>query len=133
MVTGRPFNDAGRSAIGGSVWLTAKQVAEAAQAGDELALNVIRTVGKQLGRGLAILVDVLNPERIVIGSIYARQQALLEPLVMEELRREALPLSLETCRIVPAGLQENVGDAASLSVALHAFDEMHRKGDSCHV
>jgi glucokinase len=103
--------------------ISAKSVSEAANAGDELALEVMRTVGRQLGRGLALLVDVLNPERIVIGSIYTRQQSLLEPLVMEELAKEALPLSLEVCKIVPSGLGENVGDAASLSVALHALEQ----------
>ncbi|ALS27095.1 ROK family transcriptional regulator [Paenibacillus sp. 32O-W] len=107
---------------GAAAGITAKAVGEAAQAGDELALAVMRTVGRQLGRGLAVLVDVLNPERIVIGSIYARQRELLEPVVMEELRREALAVSLQACEIVPAGLGEQVGDAASLSVARLALE-----------
>lgn len=103
--------------------LTAKDVFEAAHAGDELAMTVIRTVSKQLGRGLAILVDILNPDTIVIGSIYERQEAMLAPLVMAELQREALPIALGVCRIVPSGLQDNVGDAASLSVALHEYEQ----------
>ncbi|WP_028608848.1 ROK family protein [Paenibacillus harenae] len=101
--------------------ITAKLVGEAAGAGDELALEVMRTVGRQLGRGLSVLVDVLNPERIVIGSIYARQQALLEPYMLERLHAEALALSLKACAVVPAGLGEQVGDAASLSVAQYAL------------
>ncbi|TCN01881.1 glucokinase [Paenibacillus sp. BK033] len=101
--------------------ITAKLVGEAARAGDELALDVMGNVGRQLGRGLAVLVDVLNPERIVIGSIYARQQALLDPGMLAELQAEALSLSLKACRIVPAGLGETVGDAASLSVAQYAL------------
>ncbi|SDO77537.1 glucokinase [Paenibacillus sp. yr247] len=103
--------------------LSAKDVFEAAHAGDELALMVIRTVSQQLGRGLAILVDILNPDTIVIGSIYERQESMLAPLVMEELKREALPISLGVCRIVPSGLKDNVGDAASLSVALHEYEQ----------
>ncbi|WP_240546548.1 ROK family protein [Paenibacillus artemisiicola] len=101
--------------------ITAKAVFDAANDGDALALEVVGLVGRKLGRGLALLIDVLNPERIVIGSIYARQEALLRPIVMEELAREALPLSLSACEIVPSGLGEHVGDAASLSVALHAL------------
>ncbi|MCU6712746.1 ROK family protein [Paenibacillus sp. J5C_2022] len=97
--------------------ITAKSVSEAAQQGDPLALDIYRIVGTKLGNGLAMLIDLLNPEIIVIGSIYARQRALLEPLVMEQLRREALPQALASCRIVPAGLGEQVGDYASLSVA----------------
>ncbi|SFE19137.1 glucokinase [Paenibacillus catalpae] len=106
--------------------ITAKAVFDAANDGDALALEVVGIVGRKLGRGLALLIDLLNPERIVIGSIYARQEALLRPIVMEELAREALPLSLAACGIVPAGLGEHVGDAASLSVALYALEQARR-------
>ena len=97
--------------------ITTQAVAEAAQAGDPLALELFSVVGRQLGRGLALLVDILNPERIVIGSIYARQQAILEPRVLDSLRSEALPQSLAVCQILPAGLGEQVGDYASLAIA----------------
>lgn len=102
--------------------ISAKTVFDAAIAGDALALDVVQIVARKLGRGLSLLVDLLNPERIVIGSIYARQEQLLRPIVMEELSQEALPLSLKACEIVPSGLGESVGDAASLSVALHALE-----------
>ena len=80
--------------------------------------QVFEIVARKLGRGLAMLVDILNPERIVIGSIWGRQRALLEPLTLEVLEHEALPYSLAVCEIVPAGLGERVGDFASLSVAV---------------
>jgi glucokinase len=100
--------------------VTAESVGAAAQQGDPAALEVYQTAGRMLGRGLAILVDILNPERIVIGSIFARQRSLLEPAALETLRQEALPLALSVCEIVPAGLGEQVGDLASLAVALEA-------------
>ncbi|MDF2716271.1 MAG: hypothetical protein K0R28_3196 [Paenibacillus sp.] len=102
--------------------ITAKSVGEAAGQGDELALHIYRTVGRKLGRGLAMLVDLLNPEMIVIGSIYGRMRSILEPLALEELRSEALSVSLEVCRVVPAGLGEQVGDLAGLSVALNVLE-----------
>ena len=98
--------------------ITAEKVGLAAQTGDELALKVFAVVGRQLGRGLAILVDILNPERVVIGSIYSRQRAILEPIVLQTLAEEALPMALSVCQIVPAGLGESVGDYASLAVAM---------------
>ncbi|MFD2611937.1 ROK family protein [Paenibacillus gansuensis] len=101
--------------------ITTKKVAEAAIAGDLLALSIFETVGRRLGQGLSILIDILNPERIIIGSIYARQQSLLEPYVMEVIDQEALALSRSACTIVPAGLGEQVGDYAGLSVALHSL------------
>ncbi len=102
--------------------VTAQAVAEAAHAGDELAREIYRFAGRQLGRGLAILVDLLNPERIVIGSIYARQRELLESAMTEALASEGLPLSLSACRIVPAELNERVGDYAGLSIAEEAWN-----------
>jgi glucokinase len=103
--------------------ITARTVGQAAQAGDPLALEIYETVGHYLGRGLAVLVDVLNPERIVIGSIYDRQQALLEPVMLETLRREAHPHALAVCDVVPAGLGERVGDYAGLAVAARLRSE----------
>ncbi|MEK3910140.1 ROK family protein [Paenibacillus sp. FSL H7-0331] len=99
--------------------ITAEAIGEAAQRGEADAVEIFQTVARQLGRGLAILVDILNPEVIVIGSIYGRQLPLLERVVQEELQREALSHSLSVCRILPAGLKEQVGDYAGLSVALN--------------
>lgn len=99
--------------------ITAETTGEAAQKGDEAALQVFDTVGRHLGRGLAILVDILNPERIVIGSIYGRQRSILEPVTLKVLKEEALQIALSVCTIVPAGLGESVGDLAGLSVALN--------------
>lgn len=97
--------------------LTAELVGRAAASGDPVALEVFRTVGRYLGLGLSMLIDVLNPEVIVIGSVFARQRDLLWPPAEEVIRREALPLSSAVCRVVPAALGEAIGDYACLSVA----------------
>ncbi|MHB8624725.1 MAG: ROK family protein [Aggregatilineales bacterium] len=102
--------------------ITAESVGNAAQAGDPLAIRIYEIAANQLGRGLAILVDILNPQRILIGSIYGRQRALLEPGVLQTLRNEALPQSLSVCEIIPAALGERIGDLASLSVALNVLE-----------
>ncbi|WP_256761898.1 ROK family protein [Cohnella sp. WQ 127256] len=97
--------------------ISARDVAEAAQRGDPVALQIFQEVGVHLGRGIANLIDLLNPQRVIIGSIYGRQRQLIEPYMLEELNREALPNSLAVCEIVPAFLGEEVGDYAALSVA----------------
>ena len=74
--------------------------------------------GRRLGYGLAILIDVLNLERIVIGSVFQRSENLLRPAMEAVLKEEALPLSLAQCEIVPAQLGDSIGDIAALSVAL---------------
>jgi glucokinase len=97
--------------------ITAQIIAEAAMNGDELALRIYRTSGEYLGRGLSILIDILNPQVIVIGSIFTRSKGLLEPFAMEIIKKEALSHSRNVCRIVPAVLGEDLGDYAALSVA----------------
>lgn len=109
--------------------ISAKTVAVAAHAGDELANDIMTTVGKKLGLGLAVLLDILNPEVIIIGSIYSRQEELLRPAMLEVLKREALSHSYNVCSIVPSGLGEAVGDLASLSVAKYALDNSN-EGES---
>ncbi len=96
--------------------ITARAVAEAAEAGDPVAIGVYRTCGEMLGRGLSILVDLLNPERIVIGSIFVRSAALLRESMQAVMEKECLPASLEVVSVVPAVLGEQLGDYAALSL-----------------
>lgn len=99
--------------------IDAKMIALAASAGDPVANEIIGISAEYLGQALSTLIDVLNPECIVIGSIYARNEALFKPLIEKVLRRETIPASLEVCRIVPAGLGESIGDFAALCVAIY--------------
>lgn len=99
--------------------LDTKTVAIAAAQGDPVASGIIRTAAEYLGLGLAILIDILNPECIVIGSIYARNEMLFKPIVEEVLKKEAIPLSLGVCNIRPALLGDEIGDYAALCVAIY--------------
>jgi glucokinase len=97
--------------------ITTQRVAEAANEGDSLAIEVFQICGTYLGKGLSIIIDILNPECIVIGSIFVRAGHLLIPSLERSLQMEALPLARKVCRIVPAELDELIGDIASLSLA----------------
>ncbi len=99
--------------------IDAKRVALAAQDGDPVALEIIGISADYLGRGLAILIDILNPQCIVIGSIYSRNEMLFKPVVDQVLQMEAIPSALGVCRIKPAELGDAIGDYAALCVALY--------------
>jgi glucokinase len=101
--------------------ITAKLLAEYATAGDPDARSAFDLCARRLGEGLSVIVDVINPDRIVIGSIYERCEELLAPGMNEVLRREALSPALEVCRVVPASLGDRIGDVAALSVAIDSF------------
>lgn len=98
--------------------VTAKAIAEAASNGDKTAIAVYRKSGRYLGRALSLLIDILNPQMIVIGSIFARAGDLLWPAAAAEIKKEALSPSAAVCRVVPAALGESIGDYAAVATAL---------------
>ena len=98
--------------------VTAKTVADAADAGDETAIEVYRICAEQLGRGLSVLIDIINPEKIVIGSIFARSENLIRESMEKIIREEALPQAAGCCKVVPALLGERIGDYAAIATAL---------------
>lgn len=101
--------------------LDVQRLAEAARAGDTIAKRVFATSGRHLGYGLAILIDVLNPQAIVIGSIFGRCTDLLWAPASQVLRDEALPAAPACCQVVPAALGESIGDYAALAAARHGW------------
>lgn len=103
--------------------LNAKTVADAADAGDKLALEIYAESGRMLGFGLSVIIDILNPQRIIIGGIFTRSRNLLWRHAVEVLEREALPTALSACEIVPAELGEFIGDYAALSVAKYESEK----------
>jgi glucokinase len=97
--------------------ITAKSIADAAFGGDQIALDVYETSARFLGRGLAVLIDILNPEIIILGGMYGKVQPLMEPMMNEVIRAESLSAGYNSCRIVPSLLAENIGDMAALVLA----------------
>lgn len=98
--------------------LTGKDVVELAHRGDPVALRAVTKSGEYLGKGLAVLVDILNPEMIVVGGMGSRLGDLLLGPARRVLAEQALPIATEACRVVPCSLGEQIGDYAALSVAL---------------
>ena len=91
-----------------------KTVAQAARAGDPAALEVFDICGRRLGQGLALVCDLLDVERVVLGSIFARCEDLLVSSMREVFDRETLP---NHTQILPAALGEQIGDYAALTIA----------------
>lgn len=98
--------------------INAKTIADAAEKGDKTAIEVYKVCGEKLGKGLSIIIDILNPEKIVIGSIFTRSKNLLWKYAKEVIEKESLSVSAEVCEVVPALLGEQIGDYAAIGVAL---------------
>ncbi len=97
--------------------MSAKELAEAAEKGNLEAEKVLRESAQMLGRGLSILVDILNLDTIVIGSIFARAEKWFRAEMEKMMQREALPMGLSVCRVVPAALGDSIGDLAAVTIA----------------
>ena len=104
--------------IGGKENPSAKEIAEAARGGNEDAAEVYREAGRRPGTGLSILVDVLNPQMIVMGGVFMRSHDLLEDEMLRVMQRECLPHALEAVRIVPSELGERIGDYGAVVAGL---------------
>jgi glucokinase len=103
-------------------WQSAPEMillAAEARAGDPDALKVFATASLYFGRGLAMLADTLNPERIVLGGLGMRLTDILVAPALKVFNEEALPRASAVCSIVPAALGESIGDLASLCAAFN--------------
>lgn len=98
--------------------LSAEVIAGRARDGEALAGRVFDQAARRLGQGLALLVDALAPDLIVIGGIFGYAADLLEPGMSAELSAEAHPRLRRACAVVPAQLGRLVGSYASCCVAL---------------
>lgn len=103
---------------------SAKELADAARGGDKVAIDTYYEIGKNLGRGIAYLVDILNPEVIVIGSIFTRAQDLLYKGMEQTLKEEALSYSVDAVKILPAMLGDAIGDKAALGIASNGYENI---------
>jgi len=95
--------------------LTAEEIYGAGMKGDELALEVFRRMGVYLGVGLANLINILNPEMIVIGGGVVSAWELFEKHMHREIAERAFPVPAREVKVVPG----ECGDDAGLLGAAH--------------
>lgn len=94
--------------------LTAKDIFNEARNGDPLAIKVVKSVAKRLGHSVAIMLDIFNPDYVVIGGIYPRCIDLLEKDTLKYAKKEALKCTFKTCKILPSFLNESIDEYSSL-------------------
>jgi predicted NBD/HSP70 family sugar kinase len=92
-----------------------------AAAGAPIALHALDVTGRWLGFGLAGLVNVFNPELVVLGGLFGRIHPFLATTLQSELERLTLPAPRALVRVVPATLGE---DAPLIGAAELAFEPL---------
>jgi len=98
--------------------ITAEKVSMAAQGGDSLASDVISEAATYLGVGMVNLVNIFNPEMIIVGGGVAQIGDLLLDPVRQVVKERAFQLSAQAVRIVPAQLGDNAGVLGAAVFAL---------------
>lgn len=84
-------------------------VAEAAKAGDAVAKRIFTIMGEYIGIGMASVVNLLNPERIIIGGGVADAGDILFDPIKETIKKRAMKIAGESVEVVPAKLGNTAG------------------------
>lgn len=101
-------------------------VAKAAEAGDTLAKELLADAGAQIGKAVAILIDLINPEKVVMGSLFQKCRPFLEKPMRRVLEQEALPDALAACDIVPAKLGNRLPAQSALAAGFYFQEKIQR-------
>ena len=103
---------------------TAEEAVARARAGDVRASEGLALVGRYLGIGIANMVTVISPDRIVIGGGISAAADLLLGRIGDELRRRVHTTSLDEVEVVTAALGTWAG---AIGAAIHGAEEAERK------
>ena len=95
-----------------------EHVLEAARTGDSLAMSLMEETGYYMGWGIANLVNILNPEIVLIGTIAVAAGDLLLDPIRRTVADMAMQRPAEAVKIMPADLGDAVGDLAAISLVM---------------
>ena len=98
--------------------VTSEKVYQAAREGDAVARRVMKDMGRMLGIGIASLINIFNPERVVIGGGVKDAWPLFIGATHEEIMKRAFQVPAERTEIVPSSLGDDAGMVGAAAVAL---------------
>jgi len=107
--------------------ITGKMISQAADKGDAFAQEVVQETAIWLGLGIASVVNMLNPERVILcGGMIAAKERLFKP-VRETVMKNAFEVPAKRCEILPAGLDEDSGVFGCAGCALTRYYEDNKQ------
>lgn len=109
--------------------LTSEKIYRAGAQGDDLALEVFRRMGVYLGVGLANLINILNPEMIVIGGGVVNAWELFEEHMHHQIDERAFPLPAAEVKIVPGECGDDAGLLGAARLAFCANNPVNQERD----
>jgi glucokinase len=128
LASGQAADEAAKQLLGGASG--GAELVVAAGGGDEPAVEALAQIGRRLGAGIASLINIFEPELVVIGGGFGQAGELLIGPAQETIAREALSPGRETVRIVPAELGPRAGLVGAGLVAYEAAEAAGRAGQA---
>ena len=110
--------------------LTSEGIYEAGMKGDALALAVLTKMGTYLGAGLSNVVNLLNPEMIVVGGGVANGWQLFGKYTRSEVERRAFPVAVRRLKIEPAKCGDDAGLLGAARLAFFGNDANLQNSES---
>lgn len=98
--------------------LTPAMIAQAASEGDAVSIETLEETGYYIGIGVANAINILNPDKVVIGGGIAQAGELIFAPMMRTVRVNALCTAMQACEVVPAQLGDDAGVLGAAAIAL---------------
>ena len=102
--------------------LSAKLVAKAAAKGDQKALDIFAKAGYYLGIGIANLVNIFNPEMIILGGGVLKAKEYFLDRAKEEFKKRALKAPADIVKIKEAVLEDEIGVKGAIALAMQKVE-----------
>ena len=102
--------------------ITSEQVYQAARSGEPIAARAMQDMGRSLGIGIANLINIFNPEMVVIGGGVRDAWDLFIDATRDEIRRRAFEYPAERTKILPSVLGDDAGMVGAAAVALQKIE-----------
>lgn len=114
----RKIKEGRNSSLSKARKITTREIGEAAQKGDKLAVEAFETAGFYLGIGCANLLNILNPELITLGGgVWKSAPAVFMKSILKSCKQHAWPEAYRKVKITPSRIRGSIGDLGALALA----------------
>jgi len=109
-----------RTMVGGDLTkITIETVLEAAQRGDQFAIGLLAAIGEHLGRGIAVLIHLFNPELIIIGGELTKAENYIVDPIQQNLNKFTIAKIRRDAQIITSSLGQNAGLMGTVALVMN--------------
>ncbi len=105
--------------------ITSEIILQAAQQGDQFAISLLSTIGEHLGRGIAVLIHLFNPELIIIGGELTKAENYLIDPIQQNLNKYTISKIRRDAQIITSSLGNNAGLLGTVALVMNKVFVKH--------